>query len=65
VLEREQVPACQERYRVISTALAGGKTVVHVHSAERPDAGFEPVVANLKDVYFATLRGDDRRAAAA
>ncbi|MGW8266797.1 MAG: ABC transporter ATP-binding protein [Longimicrobiales bacterium] len=44
------------RYRVISTHLAAGRTLVHVHSEEHPGAGFEPVEADLKDVYFTAMR---------
>jgi ABC-2 type transport system ATP-binding protein len=44
------------RYQVISTRLFAGQTVIHVFSLERPDASFEPVAADLEDVYFKTLR---------
>jgi ABC-2 type transport system ATP-binding protein len=46
----------QERYTVISTRLFAGRTLIHVVSPERPDAGFEPVAADLEDVYFQALR---------
>ena len=45
-----------DRLQVISTKLLGGKRIVHVYSAACPDGGFEPVNADLKDVYFSTLK---------
>lgn len=44
------------RLQVISTHLAAGRTLVHVHSEEHPGDGFEPVEADLKDVYFTAMR---------
>jgi ABC-type multidrug transport system ATPase subunit len=41
---------------VLSTRLAGGKTIVHVLADARPDAHFEPVAPDLEDVYFGQLR---------
>jgi hypothetical protein len=49
---------------VISTRLREGRTVVHVVAEDAPAAGFEPVEASLEDVYFATLSGARRAAAA-
>jgi ABC-2 type transport system ATP-binding protein len=42
---------------VISTKLFAGRTVVRVHSATPPGAGFDPVEPNLEDVYFSTMAG--------
>jgi ABC-2 type transport system ATP-binding protein len=53
----------RQRYQVISTRLFAGHTVIHVFSPAQPDASFEPVAADLEDVYFKTLRQDDRAAA--
>ena len=39
---------------VISTRLAAGRTVVHVHADSAPD-GFEACVVDLEDVYFQAL----------
>ncbi len=55
VIERDRLADYQARHRVISTHLAGGQTVVHVFADGRPEEGFEPVEADLKDVYFSTL----------
>ena len=43
------------QYKVISTRLFVGKRIIHVYAEEQPDPSFEPMEANLEDVYFATL----------
>lgn len=58
VIDREELPAYQLSHQVISTHLAGGKTVVHVFAETDPGEDFEAVEADLKDVYFSTLRAD-------
>jgi ABC-type multidrug transport system ATPase subunit len=42
---------------VISTKLLAGRTVVRVHSATPPGAGFDLVEPGLEDVYFSTMAG--------
>jgi ABC-2 type transport system ATP-binding protein len=44
------------RFTVLSTRLAGGKTIVHVLADSRPDEGFDAVAPDLEDVYFGQLR---------
>ena len=44
-------------HQVISTRLFGGRTRVRVFADARPDASFEPAVADLEDVYFAATKG--------
>jgi len=53
------------RMNVISTRLRAGQTVIHVVADEAPEHGFEPVAAELEDLYFATLASTRRRAVAA
>jgi ABC-type multidrug transport system ATPase subunit len=55
-IERSELAQYQQAYAVISTKLAGGKTVVRVLADSLPAEGFEPAHANLEDVYFAALR---------
>jgi ABC-type multidrug transport system ATPase subunit len=54
-VERAEVGDYQRLYSVISTRLAGGKTVLRV-LADAPPTGFEPAQPTLEDVYFAALR---------
>lgn len=58
---RDELEGHQQQYRVISTRLFAGKTIIHILADSRP-AGFEDVEAGLEDVYFSTL-ADLRRAA--
>jgi len=52
----------EKAYKVISTRLFAGRTVIHVLADDAPGDGFEPVHNGLEDVYFSTLR--QNRAAA-
>jgi ABC-2 type transport system ATP-binding protein len=54
---RAELEAFEAEHPVISTTLAGGRTMVHVHGATPPDEGFHPVEPDLKDVYFTVMRG--------
>ena len=53
---RGELEEFKARHRVISTHLAAGRTLVHVFSEGSPGEGFDPVEADLKDVYFTALR---------
>ncbi|HXR63635.1 MAG TPA: ABC transporter ATP-binding protein [Rudaea sp.] len=46
----------RQRMTVLSTRLAGGKTVLHVLADAIPEGGFEAVTPDLEDVYFGQLR---------
>jgi ABC-type multidrug transport system ATPase subunit len=46
----------RNRMTVLSTRLAGGKTIIHVLADSQPEAGFEAVTPDLEDVYFGQLR---------
>ena len=61
-IARDEMEAYRERYRVISTRLFAGRTVIHVMADAHPGDGFAPVAGGLEDVYFSTL-DTSRRAA--
>jgi ABC-type multidrug transport system ATPase subunit len=46
----------RNRMIVLSTRLAGGKTIIHVLADGRPEDGFDAVAPDLEDVYFGQLR---------
>ncbi len=54
-IERRELAEHQNRYKVISTRLFAGRTVVHVFNETQPDQTFEAVETGLDDVYFSTL----------
>ncbi|MBU1376446.1 MAG: ABC transporter ATP-binding protein [Alphaproteobacteria bacterium] len=62
VIDRNDLDAERARHQVISTRLAGGRTVIHVLADATPGAGFEPVQGGLEDVYFSTLSASRRAA---
>lgn len=54
-ISRAELAQHQEAYKVISTRLFAGQTIIHVLSDTAPGAGFAPVEGGLEDVYFSTL----------
>src|SRR5271157_3923373 len=56
-ISRAEVPDYQQRFRVISMRLVAGRTLLHVLGNEMPEPDFEPVIPDLEDLYFATIRG--------
>lgn len=57
IVEKRLLPTLERDYRIITTKLLSGRTVVHIYSEEDPGNGFEMVVPDLEDVYFATMAG--------
>jgi ABC-type multidrug transport system ATPase subunit len=51
---RQSMGEYQREYKVILSHLNAGETVIHVFNDDQPE-GFDPVDADLEDVYFATL----------
>jgi len=62
-IARSELADYQQRFQVISMRLFGGRNVIHVLQDELPEAGFEPVVPDLEDLYFATIKGFNAGAA--
>jgi ABC-type multidrug transport system ATPase subunit len=56
-IDRSQLADYQKRFQVISMRLFAGRTMLHVLQNDLPEPGFEPVVPDLEDLYFATIRG--------
>lgn len=62
-IEKHRLQEYESQFRVISTRLVAGATVVHVFSESKPESGFEIVPTELEDVYFTTLLNEGKRAA--
>jgi len=60
---RNELQEYRKTNTVISTRLFSGNTLIHVLCPESPGTGFEQIEADLKDVYFSTLRRAESRAA--
>ncbi len=56
VIHKDELTSFKNSYQVISTHLWAGKTVLHVYADSQPGEGFDAVEADLKDVYFTTLK---------
>jgi len=56
-IAKADLPAYEQRYRVISSRLVGGRPSLHVLSAAPPDDGFTASPPNLEDVFFTKIRG--------
>lgn len=56
-ISQSEVAAHRERFQLISMRLYAGRTIIHVLSDKSPEARFEPVVPDLEDLYFATIKG--------
>ncbi|HEX7731576.1 MAG TPA: ABC transporter ATP-binding protein [Rhodanobacter sp.] len=64
-IDKAELDGYRARMNILSTRLAGGRTLLHVLADERPEAGFEPVAPDLEDVYFGRLRTQATTARAA
>jgi ABC-2 type transport system ATP-binding protein len=53
----DELTRFRDRYQLISMRLFAGQTLIHVLNDQLPEAGFEPVVPDLEDFYFATIKG--------
>lgn len=56
-VEKKEVQAYSQQFKVISTSLLSGKTVIHVYSNDRPDASFTQVEPDLETAYFNAISG--------
>jgi ABC-type multidrug transport system ATPase subunit len=57
IVEKSALPALEQEYKIISTKLLSGKTVIHIYSNNEPGKNFEQVAPDLEDVYFSTMAG--------
>jgi ABC-2 type transport system ATP-binding protein len=55
VIDKSELESHRARYRVISTRLFAGRTVIHIIADTDPGDGFTAVQGDLEDVYFSTL----------
>jgi ABC-type multidrug transport system ATPase subunit len=55
-IPQAEIASFRERFQVISMRLFAGQTIIHVFSPGPPEAGFEPVMPDLEDLYFTTIK---------
>ncbi|NDI86724.1 ABC transporter ATP-binding protein [Undibacterium crateris] len=56
-IDKSELARYQQEFRVISSRLISGRTLIHVYAEDQPAEGFSPAHANLEDVYFAAMAG--------
>ncbi|MFK8164509.1 MAG: ABC transporter ATP-binding protein, partial [Lewinella sp.] len=56
-VNRENLEAYHQEYAVIAERRLQGKPLIHIYRDASPGDGFEPVEADLNDVYFTQLLG--------
>jgi len=55
-IDKAELDSYRARMTILSTRLAGGRTLLHVLADSSPGEGFEAVAPDLEDVYFGRLR---------
>lgn len=55
IVPKSDIGSYKALFHVISAKLVSGETQIRVLSKDKPEAGFEMIVPNLEDFYFATL----------
>jgi ABC-2 type transport system ATP-binding protein len=55
IVAKEELPAVERDYALISTKLLSGRRLVRIDSDTHPGHGFEEAVPNLEDVYFRVM----------
>jgi ABC-type multidrug transport system ATPase subunit len=56
-IQKSEIPQYEQNYRVISSKLIAGRPLIHILSSDPPGDGFEPVTADLEDVFFTRISG--------
>jgi ABC-type multidrug transport system ATPase subunit len=56
-VRKDAVVELKTRLPLISTRLQAGQTLVRAYADAAPEPGFEPVQADLEDVYFSAIAG--------
>ncbi|MEH6538239.1 MAG: ABC transporter ATP-binding protein [Psychroserpens sp.] len=56
---KSELDTYKQNYQVISEKLFLGKPIIHILSDTNPGDGFSPVKADLEDVYFSQIFGDN------
>lgn len=56
-IAKAELPTYEQRYKIISSRLVGGRPFIHVLSEQPLDGGFQTSVPDLEDVFFTKIRG--------
>ena len=61
-ISKDEIDTYKANFDVISEQMISGSPEIHVLSDAAPDSTFEPVAADLEDVYFAQIIGSQKEA---
>ncbi len=56
MIDKSELAGYMREHKVISTRWFAGRVVIHALSENEPGDGFQPIEADLQDVYFSTLK---------
>jgi ABC-2 type transport system ATP-binding protein len=56
-IPKAELPTYEQRYKIISSRLVGGRPFIHVLSEQPLNGGFQTSVPDLEDVFFTKIRG--------
>lgn len=56
-IAKAELPTYEQRYKIISSRLVGGRPFIHVLSEQPLNGGFQTSVPDLEDVFFTKIRG--------
>jgi ABC-type multidrug transport system ATPase subunit len=56
-IEKAELPAYEQKYRIISNRLVAGRPSLHVYSEQALDSGFSTNAPDLEDVFFSKIQG--------
>jgi ABC-type multidrug transport system ATPase subunit len=56
-IEKAELPAYEQKYRIISNRLVSGRPSLHVYSEQPLDTGFASNPPDLEDVFFSKIHG--------
>ncbi len=54
-IDKSSLAEYQQRYKIVSNKLVGGRPFLHVYSEAHLDSGFAPSAPDLEDVFFAKI----------
>jgi len=57
LIEKNETEKYEGLYKIISSRMYMGKTMIHVHADTKPEDGFTNIPADLEDVYFYYIHG--------
>ncbi len=55
-IEKSELPDYEQKFRVVSNKLVGGRPFLHVYGEALPGDGFIPSAPDLEDVFFTKIR---------